>query len=74
MVVKWLSKTAEKARWKPTRTAARIVLPFQSSSLMRSKISTLASTAIPIESTKPAMPGSVSVACESARIAIITST
>ena len=63
IVVKCESNTELNARWKPMRTAARSVLPAHSSSLMRSKISTLASTAIPIESTKPAMPGSVSTAC-----------
>jgi len=52
-----------KARRKPIFTAERSDLPAQSSSLRRSKISTFASTAIPIESTKPAMPGSVRTAC-----------
>src|SRR5450755_2008660 len=66
IVVKWLSKTDENARAKPILVAERSDLPDQSSSLMRSKISTLASTAIPIESTKPAMPGSVSTACATA--------
>ena len=47
---------------KPSSMARRTVLPWRSSSRMRSKISTLASTAMPIESTRPARPGSVSVA------------
>src|SRR5579872_846877 len=60
IVVTCESKTVVKARLKPTPTAARVVRPAHSSSLMRSKISTFASTAIPMESTNPAMPGSVS--------------
>ena len=63
IVVTWLSNTDVNARLKPILTAERNDLPAHSSSLRRSKISTLASTAIPIESTKPAMPGSVSTAC-----------
>ena len=47
---------------KPSSIASRTVLPWPSSSRMRSKISTLASTAMPMESTMPASPGSVSVA------------
>ena len=50
-------------------TAARVVRPAHNSSLMRSKIKTLASTAIPIDSTKPAMPGSVSATPKSATYA-----
>src|SRR5262249_23342694 len=46
---------------KPSSTARRSDLPCTSSSRMRSKISTFASTAMPIDSTKPANPGSVSV-------------
>ena len=42
--------------------AARIVFPVNNSSLIRSKIRTLASTAIPIVSIKPAIPGRVNVA------------
>ena len=50
------------ARLKPSSEASRTVLPRASSSRMRSKMSTLASTAMPTESTSPASPGSVSVA------------
>ena len=46
----------------PSSTERRIVFPCWSSSRMRSKMRTLASTAIPIESTMPASPGRVSVA------------
>ena len=44
-------------RWPPPTA-----LPARISSLMRSKMSTLESTAMPMESTRPAMPGSVQVA------------
>ena len=54
---------------KPSSIAGRTVLPWSSSSRMRSKISTFASTAMPIESTKPASPGSVSVASNPASAA-----
>ena len=50
------------ARWKPASMAARGVLPTRSSSRMRSKIRMLVSTAMPIVSAMPAMPGSVRVA------------
>ena len=39
-------------------------LPLRSSSLIRSNINTLASTAIPIVKIIPAIPGRVSVACK----------
>ena len=52
----------EKALPKPSRTATGKATPRERSSRMRSKISTLASTAMPIVSTSPAMPGSVNVA------------
>ena len=45
----------------PARMAAAIVLPLRSSSFMRSKIRMLASTAMPTDRMKPAMPASVSV-------------
>ena len=61
-VVTLASKIAEKARLKPTSIALRRLLPARSSSRIRSKISTLASTAIPIVRMMPAIPGSVSVA------------
>ena len=47
---------------KPSSTERRMVLPSSSSSRIRSKISTFASTAMPIDNTIPASPGSVSVA------------
>ena len=56
-----LSTMADMAWVKPSSTAVRVARPAMSSSRMRSKISTLASTAMPIESAKPANPGSVSV-------------
>src|SRR4029077_5307835 len=59
IVVTCESKTVVNARLKPTLTAARIVRPAHSSSFMRSKMSTFASTAMPMDSTKPAIPGSV---------------
>ena len=46
---------------KPVSIERMRVLPERSSSLTRSKISTLASTAMPIERMKPAMPGNDSV-------------
>ena len=46
----------------PSVTANLKFLPNASSSLIRSKISTLASTAIPMDNTIPAMPGMVSTA------------
>ena len=49
------------ARFQPTSMADASNLPARNSSLMRSKMSTLASTAIPIERTKPAMPASDNV-------------
>ena len=48
------------------------VRPVRSSSRMRSKMSTLASTAMPIESTKPPMPASVRVTGTSLNIASTT--
>ena len=52
------------ARAKPESTAAITDLPFLISSLIRSKINTFASTAIPIVRTIPAIPGKVNVACK----------
>jgi hypothetical protein len=48
--------------------------PRRRSSRMRSLTSTLASTAVPMVSTKPAMPGSVSVAFRIAMTPRITNT
>ena len=50
------------ARSKPLRIAIRSAAPPLSSSRIRSKISTLASTDMPIVSTRPARPGSVNAA------------
>ena len=47
---------------KPAFTAARTPLAVASSPLMRSKMSTLESTPMPIVRMKPAMPGSVMTA------------
>ena len=60
-VVTFESRIAYQARSKPLSIAARGVLPRRSSSRMRSRISTLASTAIPMVRTMPAIPGSDSV-------------
>ena len=56
------SKIDDKACLNPSTTAWSVLLPLANSSLERSKISTLASTAIPIVSTIPAIPGKVSTA------------
>src|SRR5579864_2087042 len=50
-----------KARSKPLSIAERTVRPARSSSRIRSKTSTLASTAMPMVKMTPAMPGRVSV-------------
>ena len=62
MVVTCVSMIVIQACAKPSWTAAAAVLPSRSSSRMRSKISTLESTPIPMVRMTPAMPGSVSVA------------
>jgi hypothetical protein len=46
----------------PDSTAAKGLLPLKYSSLIRSKIITFESTAIPIVKTMPAIPGNVKVA------------
>ena len=48
-----------------------MLLPARNSSLVRSKISTLASTAIAKDNTIPAIPESVSTACNDAKIPIV---
>jgi len=68
-VVALESAMALQARLKPWRAAARRRAPPACSSLMRSKTSTLASTAMPMASTKPAMPGRVRVAPRARRAA-----
>ncbi len=61
MVVMLQSNTARKAFLKPALVAAPMVLPAATSSRMRAKMSTLASTAIPSVRIMPAMPGKVMV-------------
>ena len=56
------SKIDDKACLKPSTTAWLMFLPLRNSSLDRSNISTLESTAIPMVSTIPAIPGKVSTA------------
>ena len=60
-VVKFASRIESHARPKPSSIATGHDLPERNSSLMRSNIRILLSTAMPIERIKPAMPGSVSV-------------
>ena len=67
------SRMEFQARLKPASTAAGSDLPTRSSSFVRSKIRMLASTAMPTESTKPAMPASVRVTGMSRKMATITS-
>ncbi len=59
------SMMVQKALLKAVFTAPRGVFSVRSSSRIRSKMITLASTAIPTVSTTPASPGSVSVASNS---------
>ena len=61
-VVIFASIIVLRARWYPESTADIGVRPLRSSSRMRSNTKTLASTAIPIVSTIPAIPGKVKVA------------
>ena len=61
-VVIFASKIEDKALAKPSWIEPAIPLPLESSSLIRSKISTFASTDIPIVSTIPANPGKVKTA------------
>ena len=67
------SRIEFQARLKPASIAAGSVLPRRSSSFVRSKIRMLASTAMPTESTKPAMPARVRVTGMSRKIASTTS-
>ena len=60
-VVMWPSRIDELALWKPLSIERIKLLPLINSSLIRSKINMLASTAIPILSINPEIPGSVSV-------------
>ena len=61
-VVMLASKIVESALSNPFFTASRALVFLFASSLILSKTKTLASTAIPIVSTMPAIPGNVSVA------------
>ena len=61
-VVMLASKIEERAFPKPSAIAWLCPFPFANSSLIRSKISTLASTDIPMVNTIPAIPGRVSTA------------
>ena len=62
-LVKFPSSTEEKALLYPRLTASVSETPFPSSSPIRSLMIMLASTAIPMVSMIPAIPGSVSVYC-----------
>ena len=55
------SRIEFQARPKPASTAAGSDLPTRISSFIRSKIRMFASTAMPIDRTKPAMPARVRV-------------
>src|SRR3989344_4223196 len=61
MVVTFESLIEGQARRKPSSMAETLLNPFFNSSLVLSKIRILASTAIPIERTKPATPAKVIV-------------
>ena len=61
-VVILASKIEDNAFAKPSLTASFCVLPLPSSSRILSKISTFASTDIPIVNTIPAKPGNVNTA------------
>ena len=60
-VVMLPSRIAESAFLKPTSVASFTVLPAASSSRIRAKMITFASTAIPMERMIPAIPGKVNV-------------
>ena len=70
-VVRFESIIVEIARLYPLSIAGIAERPFLSSSRIRSKIKTFASTAIPIVKTMPAIPGRVNVACRVDNSAII---
>ena len=61
-VVMFASSSVDKDFSKPERTAASGDFPVRRSSLMRSKMITLASTVMPIVRMIPAIPGSVRTA------------
>jgi hypothetical protein len=62
MVVTLASRMVRNAREKPDAIELKTLFPCASSSLMRSKTRTLASTAIPMVRMIPAMPGTVRLA------------
>ncbi len=61
MVEVFESLIGDQARLNPSSMAENRLKPFLSSSLILAKIKILASTAIPIERIKPAMPDKVMV-------------
>ncbi len=63
------SRIEFQARLKPASTAAGSDLPMRNSSFIRSKMRMLASTAMPIDSTNPAMPARVRVTGTSRKMA-----
>ena len=63
------SRMEFQARLNPASTAGTIPFPIRNSSFVRSKIRMFASTAMPMERTKPAMPARVSVTGTSRKIA-----
>src|SRR6185369_11192918 len=67
--VTWESMMVQKARLKPMSMDVAGDLPAQYSSLMRSKMITLASTVIPTVNTRPAMPVRVRVILKTPRTA-----
>ena len=67
-VVMFASKIEESALPKPSLIASNCAFPLPNSSLIRSKISTFASTDIPMVNTIPAIPGKVNTAPKPAKI------
>ena len=67
-VVILASRIDDSALLNPSATAFCAPLPLRNSSRIRSKMSTFASTEIPIVNTIPAIPGSVKTAPRPARI------
>ena len=71
---KFESRIESHARSNPAVIPSSTVRPPRSSSLIRSKISTLASTAIPIEIINPAIAAEESVTCRTLNTASVTIT
>ena len=69
-VVMLPSRMADQARSNPVSMDALRLRPARSSSRIRSKMMTLASTAMPTEMTKAAMPDSVRVISRNLKIAM----